>query len=293
MIPNYYVETRASSITAWSTAQIPFEPRDWLLVFRDQLKSAIAGLPSGGGKILYAAYGSAVIKYGDVENVLIYNIGPAQLSDVTKNGLVFRRFYEISRACPVELSSPPTHQYEYSLVDGERLSIEAQRTRPLASLSFDLTASALHSAATVWYAAKKGSITLAQQHHTEGPWGMFITINSSSDSPIACSKIVKPLIDGITSALHCHDGSNMDYLAKQLAKNLGLDDDRSVRSFLQDGGYALFGQTTLLRRYRNNLQWYPKDDSCTYCLIRCLYGLRTKGLGISALIFDTRRQDAV
>ena len=293
MSSNYYIETSTSSVTAWSTACIPFEPKDWLLVFRNQLKSAIARLSSVDGKILYAAYRSPISKpHVDVENLLIYNIGPDRLSNATKNGLVFKRFYQISRNCPIQLSSPALHQYEYMLVDDKSLPSEGQDTRPLASLSFELTASALNSCASVWYAAKMGSIALAQRCHMPRQWGIFITINGPSFSTVACSKIVKPLIDGITSALHCHDGSNIDYVSKQLGKNLGLRGDTLIRSLLEDGNNALFGRTNLLHPFRNNLQWSPKDDYCTYCSIKCLYGLPVKSLEINCRIFDINQHEA-
>src|SRR5664280_223910 len=106
MSSNYYIETGTSSVTAWSTARIPFEPKGWLLEFRNHLRSAIAGLPSVYGRILYAAYRSPIGGYVDVENLLIYNVGPAYLASATKDGLVFKRSYQISRDCPVQLSSP-------------------------------------------------------------------------------------------------------------------------------------------------------------------------------------------
>jgi len=144
MRSNYHIETSTSSVTAWSTARIPFEPKDWLLESRNQLKLAIAGLPSANGKILCAAYRSPIGGYVGVENLLIYNVGPACLASATTNGLVFKRFYQASRNCPIELSSPALHQYEYVLADDRLLSIEEQESRPLASLSFE------HSCAGVW-----------------------------------------------------------------------------------------------------------------------------------------------
>jgi len=295
MRPNYYIETAISSVTAWSTAQIPFEPRDsdWRFAFRNHLKSAIAELSPVDGKILYAEYGSPISKYADVENLLIYNIGPAQLSNATTKGLVFKRSYQISRDCPVQLSSPALHQYEYLLIDDKSPSLEGQDGRLLASLSFELTASALHSCAGVWYAAKMGSTTLTQSGHMAKQWGIFVTIHGPSSSTVVCSRIVKPLIDGITSALHCHDGSNIDYVSGQLGKNLGLSDDALVRSLLEDGNHALFGRTNLLHPFRNNLQWNPKDDYCTYCSIECLYGLPLRNLKIDCRICDLSQPEAI
>jgi hypothetical protein len=291
MRSNYYIEASTSSVTAWSTARIPFEPKDWLLAFRNQLKLAIAGLPSLDGRILYAVYRSPIGGYVDVENLLIYNVGPAYLASATKNGLVFKRSYRASRNCPVELSSPALHQYEYLLVDDKSLSIEEQDNRPLASLSFELTASALHSCAGVWYAAKMGNIVLAQRGPMARQWGIFAAIESPSFSTIACSRIVKPLIDGVTSALHCHNGSNIDYASRQLGKNLGLSDGTLIRPLLEDSNHALFGRANLLYPYRNNVKWNPQDDYCTYCSIRCLYGLPVKSLEINCRICDISQRE--
>lgn len=294
MSSNYYIETAISSVTAWSTARIPFEPKGWLLEFRNQLRSAIPGLPSVDGRILYAAYRSPIRGYVDVENLLIYNVGPAYLASTTKRGLVFKRAYQVSRDCPVELTSPALHQYEYVLADDRSLPIEEQESRPLASLSFELTASALHSCMGVWYAAKMGSTTLlAQRSPMAKQWGIFVTIHSSSSSTVVCSRIVKPLIDGITSALHCHDGSNIDYLSRQLGKNLGLSDDALIGTLLEDSSHALFGRTNLLYPYRNNVKWNPQDDYCTYCSIKRLYGLPLRNLKIDCRICDLRQHDTI
>lgn len=293
MRSNYYIETSTSSVTAWSTARIPFEPKGWLLEFRNQLRSAIAGLPSVDGRILYAAYRSPIGGYVDVENLLIYNVGPACLASATKNGLVFKRFYQASQNCPIELSSPALHQYEYVLADDRLLSIEQQEIRPLASLSFELTTSALHSCAGVWYAAKMGSTTLTQSGHMAKQWGIFVTIHGPSSSTIACSTIVKPLIDGITSALHCHDGSNIDYLGRQLGKSLGLSNDALIGTLLEDSGHALFGRTNLLYPYRNNVKWNPQDDYCSYCSIKRLYGLPLRNLKIDCRICDLSQPEPI
>jgi len=292
MRSNYYIETSTSSVTAWSTARIPFEPKDWLLEFRNRLKLAIAGLSPVDGRILYAAYRSPISKYADVENLLIYNISPAQLSNATRRGLVFERFYQMSRDCPVQLFSPALHQYEYLLVDDRFLSIEGQHDRPLASLSFELPARIPKSPASVWYAAKMGNIALTQRFHIAKPWGISIAIDSPSSHTIACSRIAKPLIDGITSALHCHDGSNIDYVSRQLGKNLGLRDGTLTKSLLEGSTNALFGRTDLLCRHGDNLQWNPKDDYCTYCSIECLYSLPVKSLKINCRIFDINQHEA-
>jgi hypothetical protein len=229
------IETITSSVTAWSTARIPFEPKDWLLEFRNQLKLAIARLSPVDGRTLYAEFGSPISKCVDVENLLIYYIGPTQLSNVTTRGLVFKRSYQVSRDCPVHLSSPALHQYECLLIDVKSPSFEGQDGRLLASLSFELTA----------------------------------------------------------SALHCHDGSNIDYVSRQLGKNLGLSDDALIGTLLEDSSYALFGRTNPLYPYRNNVKWNPQDDYCTYCSMKSLYGLPLRNLKIDCHICDFSQHDTI
>ena len=43
--PNYYIESDAARVVAWSTAPIQFEPRGWRLDFRRDLRLAVAKLP--------------------------------------------------------------------------------------------------------------------------------------------------------------------------------------------------------------------------------------------------------
>ena len=289
---NYYIGVNDSSVTAWSTALIPFQPKDWLLVFQKQLKASISELSPVNGKILRASYRSArslTRENADLENLLIYNVLGDTLNAVTRNGLVFERLYEIPRDCPVQLSSPALHKYEYGLMDDRLSPIEEQEETRLATLSFKLSASALGSCAGVWYAAKMGDVTLERTSHEDKRWGISITMDAPSSPVIACSKIVKHLVDGIASALHCHDGSDIDHLSEQLSKNPGLCDAMSSKSLLMDCSHALFGSWKLLYGYRESsgVKWNPKDEYCTYCAIRCRYGLIENGLKITALVFDT------
>jgi hypothetical protein len=287
---NYYIGANDSSVTAWSTARIPFGPRkpDWRAEFRNKLKRDVLGLSPLDGKVLHAVYRSPVMAYADVENLLIYNVLGDTHNAVRRNGLVFERFYEMSRDSPVQLCSPALHQYEYSLVDDKPSSPEEQDERLLATLSFKLTASALGSCASVWYAAKMGEVTLTRRNHQDKPWGISITIEAPSSLPITCSKVVKHLVDGIASALHCHDGSHIDQVSKQLGKNPELCDESLAKSLLMDCSKALLGATNLLYRYRESsgVKWNPKDEYCTYCSMRCRYGQTEQGLKIAARIFD-------
>lgn len=69
MSSNYDIGVNDSSVTAWSTACIPYppyKPQDWRVDFRDDLREAIAGLPSQQGKVLSAAYRSPIREGADL-----------------------------------------------------------------------------------------------------------------------------------------------------------------------------------------------------------------------------------
>jgi hypothetical protein len=287
----YYIGANDSSVTAWSTQRIPFEATDWLLVLQRQLKSNVSELSPVDGRLLYAVYRSArpsAMECVDVENLLIYNVLGDTLNAVTRNGLVFERSYETPGDCPIQLSSPALHSYEYSLVDDRPSPIEEQDGRLLATLSFKLAASSLGSCSSVWHAVKMGDVTLVRRCHEDKPWGISMIIDAPSTPAITCFKAVKHLVDGIASALHCYNGLDIDHLSEQLGNNLGLRDGKAARSLLEDDRHALFGATNLLYRYgeSSRVKWNPRDEYCTFCSTRCRYGLTTEGLKITARVFD-------
>ena len=286
---NYYIDSDASRVIAWSTACIPFppyKPQDWRADFRDDLREAIARLPSRQGKVLSATYRSAISEGADVENLLIYNVFNAKLSRAARNGLIFERFDEVPPDCPTPLSSQAPCQYEYRLVDDEPMSPEGQGGHVLAAVSFELPARIPESPATVWYAAKMAGIVVTRGSYVNRPWGILISIRAPSSSIITCSNIVKPLIDGIASALHFHDGADIDCLGERLGVNLGFRDGTLVKALLQDDTTTLFGETNLLCRHGDNVQWNPRDEYCTYCSVRCLHDLSGTRLEITARVFD-------
>jgi hypothetical protein len=111
-------------------------------------------------------------------------------------------------------------------------------------------------------------------------------MRAPSPSTITCSNIVKPIIDGIASALHFHDGSDIDCLGERLGRSLGLPDSTLVKALLQDDTSTLFGKTSLLRRHGDNVQWNPRDEYCTYCSMRCLHDLPGTRMEVAVRVFD-------
>lgn len=66
-----------SWVEAWSSTRLPFEPSGVMRDLRDDLASAVARLSAGPTEALHALYASPVEGSFDVENVLLYEVGPA------------------------------------------------------------------------------------------------------------------------------------------------------------------------------------------------------------------------
>jgi len=248
-------------VVAWSTAPIQFEPGGWRLDFRRDLRLAVAKLPLQQRRSLSATYTSAVSEGADVENLLIYNVFNAEMSQAARDGFTFERIQGVPPDCPMPLSSQALCRYEYRLVGDQPTSLEAEG-QVLASSRFELPARVPESPTVVWYAAKIAGVVAARGCDATRPWGILISMRVPYSSHITCSSIVKPFIDGIASALHFHDGSDIGYLSRQLGAHLGLNDSALVKALLLDDTNAVFGKARLLCRHKNSVQWNPGDEHC-------------------------------
>ena len=71
--------------------------------------------------------------------------------------------------------------------------------------------------------------------------------------------MIKVLVDGVVSALHGHDGSQVALLAERLARRLAVPVDHVARLLTVDAG--VLGRRELLWPYRDFVQWNPADDA--------------------------------
>jgi len=73
--------------------------------------------------------------------------------------------------------------------------------------------------------------------------------------------IVKPVLDGIISSFHTHDGSDITELSGRLAKIVG-EKEQTVQTMLIDSKMNILGTRKLLHKFGQNIQWNPADDTC-------------------------------
>jgi hypothetical protein len=80
------------------------------------------------------------------------------------------------------------------------------------------------------------------------------------------ASLVKPVLDGLISALHIHNGTHRDALLPRLAQ---LGDPEQVWAQLLDPTVAVLGSRVLLRPHgQTGMAWNPADDLCTAFRVR-------------------------
>lgn len=263
-------ETKSGKVVeAWSAQRLPYEPRGWLLAFRNELRAALARLCCEPGELLVAVYASAHEAFFDVENVLFYNVGPAFLKGAGRYGVRYERGYQMPPPPqPLPWSAGHYHRYNLGAATGGfenwgRGAVIARwhaETHDRGDL-FDCT--------RLWFLLKtRGHLTVFQQAEGQ-PFILRLLITATPKDAPAATDVLKPVSDGIVSAFHCHNGQNEAELCSRLATRTTAGPDL-LRTFLGDRSTAVLGTRRLLWPFRTGVQWNPADDLCVAAELRVL-----------------------
>jgi len=263
---NYFIKSpqpNNNTVELWSTKRLSFEPKDWLLEMKKDLKTVLMQLKSIDDAILYAFYSSRLQEYCDVENILLYNVGSGPFAHLCRKGLLIERKFELPPDCPSQLSSAPLHYHYYGIADKDACSQDWEsdylsakwKNVPCPPLIGDIKPHA------IWYTMKKGIADTYNCIDSSTPFGIQVTINAPAITRLNLSQTIKPLLDGIISAFHSHDGSNMEEITERLSK-LIKSSKEDTAELLADSRKAVLSQRRLLHPFRQGLQWNPADDIC-------------------------------
>ncbi len=250
-------------VELWSTERLPFEPGGRAKEMRNALRRTLREMPGHPDGVLHAVYASQEQGFVDVENILIYNVGSGAFSHLCHRGLCFEWCFRAPPEPPCTFSVPPKHYHQYRVVAPENIRHKWAATRTLASWQ-DVVCPAVHSdlkVAEVWQAMKQGCIRPAQDTKTPTHYGVEIVIQSPRTAAVNLAGVVKPLMDGVLSAFHLHDGSNMAEVTIRVATALGTS-EQAVAKMLGDEADAVLGETCLVRIRGSGVQWCPADDDC-------------------------------
>lgn len=241
-------------LDVWSERRLQYNEKPETKVLKAAIGDAISSLQAKPGEILSAVFTSSKSDLVDAENVLLYNVGAARFTGVAREGLRFERVHQ----APTRYQ----HHHRYELVPRSSPSEHWQRgeTRVTAA---SLPIPVLREKPDEVWRAVRSRVVTAPMH--SGPYGLLVTL--TTPKAVRLAALVKPLLDGIISGLHAHDGTDLEILAARLAQRLGYPIEEIVR-LLMDPREAVLGVRPLLRkRTDGGLHWNPADDECVTCTL--------------------------
>ncbi|HXH89189.1 MAG TPA: hypothetical protein VNI55_11370 [Gaiellaceae bacterium] len=249
----------------WSGRRLPFEPSGWLRLLRAELRVAVSQLEDDGESLLHALYASEQRDACDAENILFYNVGSTCFSASTRRGLRFERTCELPKS-PRGMVEGATHYHRYWLAPRGGEFISWQTSRTTASWEAPtLPLTGTTKPATVWLAVKRGTRVL---HHEArepiGRFGLRLRVGVPSVATARAITLVKPILDGVISAFHTHDGSTETEVVKRLATQTDAD-EAELTEHLRSSRFGVLGRRRLLHLRGSSIQWNPADDHCVAC----------------------------
>lgn len=238
----YGVESDGVAVRGWSTQRLPYEPKGWLLEYREELRDNLRSLVHDDGAHLRAEYATPDADFADVENVLLYNVGTGCYRHLTAGGLEVIRSespdirhhvtYELLRS-----ASPQLPQGDVvAVVELDEFPIDRERPGS-------------------WWASMRSRLVT---HSTSIEAEFTIDVEVRGEL-VPFISLIKPALDGLVSALHVHDGTAAEHCKRALAR---YGDPDHLWALLNNPSTAVLGRRCLLRPHGAGVAWNPADDRC-------------------------------
>ncbi|MBI5284872.1 MAG: hypothetical protein HY874_07230 [Chloroflexi bacterium] len=265
-LPNYVIAAsrpERPAVELWSHHRLPFEAKGELRTMRDDLRVALSHLEPTEGHALYGCYTSGVQDYQcDAENILFYNVKDAGFPHLCRSGFVFERSFQLPPVPPRPMAiARHHHYYEMRPVGGAfrcwvpARTIVSWREIPIEPLTSEV------KPAPLWHAMKTAALGVEAATGPPAVFGLRVTVGVPRTARFSVASAVKPLLDGIMSGLHVHDGHDLSDLSVRLADQLGTAPHVISQLLMSDRGAAL-GERRLLHLRGQGVQWNPADDRC-------------------------------
>lgn len=249
------------SVQAWATKLIPFEPREDVRRFRDELRQQIALLRSTGDEFLHASFEGPKPANADIENLLLYNLGGACFEDATRRGVCFEHAATNARADPTGRTF--AHYYSYTVAalrDGfDRWQVGRELARfDAVSLGSFIGPKQLEQA---WWAVAGAGAFVAERSRAPGdPFAVRLRLRPPAGRSANAVSLVKGVLDGVVCALQAHtDIHTVGGLSERLARVINASPE-AIADRLTDTREAVLGTVPQLLHARGNgVQWRPED----------------------------------
>ena len=260
--------------------------------FRAELRRAVAQLSAGPTEAIHARYVSDVGGRFDVENVLLYNVGPSAFRRSATSEVVAERSFGPVSPTPAGVGTAH-HYYRYETMPigtpWECWSVSSL----LASFGpVDLGSLAAASRPSrVWFAVRRSLVNMLEPDGIPMAFGLDLVLDAPANLPINLATIAKPLIDGVVAAFHAHDDpATLALVAGRVAAYLDVPLEE-ICSLLSEDRAAVLGRRRLLWPWRQGVQWNPADDLCAAFRIRVRRPVETGAshtLRLSGSLFEIR-----
>ncbi len=252
-----------NTIEGRSVKRLPFEPKGWLIDFRDDLRTAIHSLQCHPRQILHAVYATSQSGFCDIENILFYNVGPGHFASLMTAGLRFERCYSYPGP-PYPLSAPHLHYHRYTMEDTHGDFSGWQTSKLVAAWeNVEIPHSIGKITATnIWYRLRSRPLkTFHMPEHPLAQFGLSITVTVPNTSKATLAPLIKPIIDGVVSAFHVYRGAEIERISQWLGAELSQAPNE-IADLLQQPDQAVLGGRRVVYPFRNFYKWDPADDLC-------------------------------
>ena len=219
-----------------------------MLEYRTALRAALQAMDVMSGLALAATYASSDDGYVDAENALLYNLGASAYSHLLGDGLYCKRV----------ASTEDRHRLSY------RLEPMPDLPPGTTLMSLEIEAPSRKDRPGPWWAAfRRAALAMHADVQHNGIFAVDLTVPEEWRLTTVAN-VLKPLLDGLISALHrqdehVHDDLSRDRLMPSLAR---LGEPNAMWSMLNDPACNLLGSRALVRPHGNGIAWNPADERC-------------------------------
>jgi hypothetical protein len=257
--------TGETSVIFWSQQRLRFQTINEPEHMRDCRKTIYQAIKRMKapveGRIFHATLDASTTERFDLENVLVYNVGPGGFREVTKHGLCIERQNE---------NTDPERTY----IHRYRFEQPPDSLTGNSSMTFDFKLEKLRGRVkplSIWSAAVQSLMALKIEPTTilakDERFELRIELITSREWNGNLAYQMKPLLDGIISALHFQPPSMVDpdviaYMAK-------TPDQKSLFfNMLTGKDHRILGEKDkLVYTGNHSIIWNPDDDRCDLCSI--------------------------
>lgn len=247
-------------ILAWTSRPLQYAAKGEQRTYVQQLRSALADLVPTGE--LTAVLETAAAGTFDVENVLLYNVGTAAFGTLCTQGLSFirrRGSPQFTPAASVTQAWPVLTHYQ----TGSR-PLLLSRSEPHLCFHFEVSHLNTSTKAHVVWVAARAAVGRSSAKPLEATrFGLRLSVQSAL-APTNSSTIgaLKPLLDGVISALHKHIDDPSTALAIERLDDLCTAGTGRVRQLLASPVAVLPARRLVKPFSSTGVQWNPADDLC-------------------------------